>query len=454
MRPRSQSSLFRRLLLGFSAVIIALALLALAHMLYEAKINQQAHTASENKAAARQILFSIERVADQPDEIRRAAAGLERVRTDMFNELEYRSQVRLRIWRGGQLIYNSAPALPDVLPAPGSAAARGANAWVSWRAHDGASGLVVERSHEVDDEWMLTFSGASFLLWPTAFSLPFLLIPAWIITRYGLSPLRSIAAAIEQRSVSDLSALPDSQYSELSPLVEAINRLMARLNERIERDHELLTDAAHELKTPLAVIQINAHLLLSRCGGIPGVEEASAGLRGGLARVTHTVHQLLAFERMRAESIEEALPLQDLRALLCDRLAAAAPLALRRAIDIELAPGAECVMPLHRESMAAMLDNLISNAVKYSPDGGKVAVCLDADPQGCRLSITDQGPGIAPHLRHKVFERFYRIPGQDIDGSGLGLAIVERAVARNNGTLRLDAGAEGTGLAVHVAFPA
>ncbi|MES3020128.1 MAG: ATP-binding protein [Pseudomonadota bacterium] len=453
MHPRSQSSLFRRLLFGFSGVIIALTLVGLAHVVYKAKVNQQSHTASENKAAARQILFSIVRVADQPDEIRHTAAGLERVRADMFGELEYQSHVRVRIWKGAQLIYNSAPALPALLPAPASAAARDANAWVSFLARDGASGLVVERSHEVDDEWMLTISGASLLLTPTAFGLPFLLIPAWIITRYGLAPLRSIAAAIEQRSVSDLSALPDSQYRELSPLVEAINRLMARLNERIERDHELLTDAAHELKTPLAVIQINAHLLLSRCGDTPGGEAASAGLRGGLARVTHTVHQLLAFERMRTESVEQALPEQDLRALLCDRLAAAAPLALRRAIDIELAGGAECLMPLHRESMAALLDNLISNAVKYSPDGGKVLVGLEVRDAGSELRIADQGPGIAPPLRQKVFERFYRIPGQDIDGSGLGLAIVERAVARHNGSIDLLAGPNDTGLAVVVNFP-
>jgi two-component system sensor histidine kinase QseC len=280
------SSLFRRLMLGFGGVIALVALAGFTYVAFEAKATQRNRTASENAAHAREVLLHMVEIADDGAHMRRSAAELEKVRKEMFRELDYHSRVRLRVWKNEALVFNSLPELPDVLPAPGSAAARSANAWVSAVERDAGSGLVVERSHEVDDEWMLSFSGVSFLLSSTVFSLPLLLLPAWLIVGIGLRPLRSIAEEIEARSVFDLTALPDSKYRELSPLVTAINRLMTRLSQRIEREHEFLTDAAHELKTPLAAIQINAHLLLSPsvAGNAGRHAEAGQGLRDGVAR--------------------------------------------------------------------------------------------------------------------------------------------------------------------------
>lgn len=440
------SSLFRRLMLGFSGVIALVALAGFTYVAVEAKFTQRARTASENAAHTREVLLHLSEIAGEPVRMQRAAAALEAVRLAMFRDLDYHSRVRLRVWQHGALIYNSLPALPDQLPAPGSAAARDANAWVSAVQRDDASGLVVERSHEIDDKWMQSFSGVSFLLSSTIFSLPLLLLPAWLIVGIGLRPLRSIAEQIEARAVSDLTALPESKYRELSPLVDAINRLMMRLSARIDREHEFLTDAAHELKTPLAAIQINAHLLLSRSAAGQAGAEAEQGLREGVARATHMVHQLLAFERARAEPGSEPLPLTELGGFVRGRLALAAPLALQRGVELELQAAAAYRLALHVESMAALLDNLISNAVKYSPENGRVVVRLE----GGRLTISDQGPGIAPALRQKVFERFYRVPGQEQSGSGLGLAIAERAAERNGGRIMLDS--DGQGLTVTVEF--
>jgi two-component system sensor histidine kinase QseC len=447
------SSLFRRLMLGFSGVIALVALAGFTYVAFEAKATQRNRTATENAAHTREVLLHMTEIAGRPEQMRKAGAELEAVRKEMFRELDYHSRVRLRVWKDGALVYNSQPALPDTLPAPGSVAAHKANAWVSAVERDAGSGLVVERSHEVDDEWMLSFSGVSFLLSSTIFSLPLLLLPAWLIVGIGLRPLRSIAEQIEARSVFDLTALPDSKYRELSPLVTAINRLMMRLSQRIEREHEFLTDAAHELKTPLAAIQINAHLLLSRsvAENAERSAEAGQGLRDGVARATHMVHQLLAFERARAEPNAEPLPQTDLCGFVRSRLASAAPLALQRGIDIEFQSEAACGMPMHAESMAALLDNLISNAIKYSPESGRIAVRLAAREQGYRLTIADQGPGIAPALHQKVFERFYRVPGQEQSGSGLGLAIAERAAERNDGHITL--ASDGDGLTVTVDFP-
>ncbi|MYN28987.1 sensor histidine kinase [Duganella levis] len=444
------SSLFRRLMLGFSGVIALVALAGFTYVAVEAKFTQRARTASENAAHAREVLLHLREIAGEPLRMQQAAAALEAVRLAMFHDLDYHSRVRLRVWQHGALLYNSLPLLPDQLPTPGSAAARDSNAWVSAVQRDDASGLIVERSHEIDDKWMQSFSGVSFLLSSTIFSLPLLLLPAWLIVGIGLRPLRSIAEQIEARAVSDLTALPESKYRELSPLVDAINRLMLRLSARIEREHEFLTDAAHELKTPLAAIQINAHLLLSRSAAGAGASsaEAAQGLRDGVARATHMVHQLLAFERARAEPGSEPFPVTELGGFVRSRLAAAAPLGLQRGVELEFQSAAECRLAVHMESMAALLDNLISNAVKYSPENGRVVVRLEDG----RLTISDQGPGIAPALQQKVFERFYRVPGQEQSGSGLGLAIAERAAERNGGRITLDS--DGQGLTVTVEFAA
>jgi two-component system OmpR family sensor kinase len=448
-----QPSLFQRLMLGFGCVIILVALVGLLHVLWEAKATQRSRTAAENKAHAQEALQHLVLLAGSPDRVAAAAQSLEALRVTRFRELDYHSRVRMRVYQHDRLLYNSQPSLPDKLPEPGSAEARHGNAWVRTVASDAATGLMVDRSHEVDDEWMLSISGVSFLLSSTVFSLPLLLLPAWLIVGIGLRPLRSFAETIGQRSVFDLTALPDSKYKELSPLVEAINSLMARLSQRIEREHEFLTDAAHELKTPLAAIQINAHLLLSRSAdNAERRAEAAAGLREGVARATHMVHQLLALERAHTEPGAHPAPLTDLGGFVRARLAAAAPLAVQRGIELEFVADADCMMPVHTESMASLLDNLISNAIKYSPENGRITVRLMPTGAGQRLTITDQGPGIDPQLHSKVFERFYRIPGQEQLGSGLGLAIAERGAQRNNGVITLGSGDDGRGLTATVDF--
>ena len=442
-------------MLGFGMVIISVSILGMYYVFYEAKANQRTRTANENKARTREIMVQMIPIAGNESELYLAAVKIEEIRQQMYRELDYHARVRLLIWKNQHLIYNSQPELPRSLPEPGAKEAQHANAWVRWVEKDAVTGITVERNHEVDDEWMLTLSGVDFLMSSTVFSLPLLLLPAWAIVGIGLYPLRSIAAEIEERSESDLTPLPDSKYRELSPLVSAINSLMLRLHKKIEHEHEFLTDAAHELKTPLAAIQINAHLLLRRSAMDPTTHsgEADHGLREGVARATHMVHQLLAMERARSETGAQALTSTDLGSFVRDRLASAAPFALQREIEIEFHTDGTFMQPLHLESMGALLDNLISNAIKYSPENGLITASLMATDTGVRFMIIDQGPGIPLHLQEKVFERFYRIPGQDQTGSGLGLAIAQRAAIRNGGQISLANNESGTGLIVTVDFP-
>ena len=441
-------------MLGFTAVTVLAALAGLVYVVAEAKVSQRTRTASENQAHARELLLHLVEIADSPARIRAAAQAIEDARAEMFRELDYHSHVRMRIWQHGQLLYNSLPDWPDRLPLIGEPSEHEGYAWAQSIQQDAATGIKVERSHEVDDGWMLSFSGITFLLKSNVLSLPLLLLPAWLIVGIGLRPLRSFAQVIEQRSAQDLTPLPASGYRELTPLVDAINALMARLRHRIEHEHQFITDAAHELKTPLAAIQLNAHLMQTRSAASDPQRhaEVSEGLRTSVARANHVVHQLLAFERANTEPDAQPLPELSLEVLVRDCLATAAPLALQRNVEIDFQAGDACQRPLHQESLCALVDNLVGNAIKYSPDHGRITVQLEAQGSGCRLSVLDQGPGIPESLRQRVFERFYRLPGQAQTGSGLGLAIAERAAQRNAAQIRLGDGPAGVGLLVTVEF--
>ncbi|XLZ70057.1 ATP-binding protein [Massilia sp. SR12] len=452
----AQRSLFRRLLGGFLLVMLAIWLGVVGLAVYETTVLNARHTAAENRGWARQVMLNLRSVAHDPAETARVAQQVEKLRGDMLREVDYWPKpTLLQVWLHGARIYQSEGGLPAGLAAPAPDSPVLGRNWSASTERDAASGLVVRRDAMHDTSWLLTGSGAAYYIAPLVYSLPFLLLPAWLIVRRGLRPLQEMVAAIEQRSDNDLQPLPPSSYRELSPLAASVNRLMQRLTERVERDKEFLTDAAHELKTPLSVIQANAHFLLRQHDTPARRQEADQGLRQGVARATHTVHQLLALERARHDAGADSLQPLDLVRLLRERLANAAPLALQRGLVLELDGPEECTLPLHRESVVALVDNLVGNAIKYSPDGGRVAVTLAVASDGApQLAVNDEGPGIAPGLRAKVFERFYRIPGQLQAGSGLGLAISERAAQRNGAGIALHDGDGGRGLRVLVSFAA
>ncbi|MBA5687609.1 sensor histidine kinase [Rugamonas apoptosis] len=450
-----ERSLFRRLMLGFFGVVLVIWLANLAWDIHETRTTKQRDMQRELRASALRILVLMQTVDSRPpEEIAPLVRKMEALHYALYRELGwYVPALQTQVWRRGQLVYASGDAGPITATVAGIAPQRPPlpDGWVVAEESDPATGVTVRMATQVIGEWLLQTSSIGYYLAPLLFSLPFLLLPAWYIVRVGLGPLRGIVAEIEERSANALTPLAPSPFRELSPLVASVNRLMRRLVERLEREQEFLADAAHELKTPLSIIQINADAL-AHAHTPQRIQEAGEGLRQGVRRATHTVHQLLALARSGPDS--DAAPRQalDLVQLVCDRLALAGPLAAARQIELELQAPDLCAMYLHRESMAALIDNVVGNAIKYSPDGGRVAVSITADAGLIMLAVRDEGPGIAPAAQRKVFERFYRLPDQDQPGSGLGLAIAERAAQRNLGGITLGNCEDGPGLCVQVTF--
>jgi len=456
MTPLQSRSLVHRLLLGFTVVLLSVWFGILSWDMAEMKPIQKKDMQRELRGTAFRVLAVVHPISDRPEEIPAVVKRMEALHQIFFvHSWAHRTALlQTQVWKSGKLLYASdSPNVPPTIASLSPEDQPIKDGWISSIATDPQTGITVRMATEFISQWaVIGFTSIGYYFNPLLFSLPLLLLPAWLIIRVGLRPLNTIVSEIESRSGSDLSPLAQSPYVELSPVIGSVNGLMEMLTDRLEREQEFLIDAAHEIKTPLAIIQINAEALTDS-DSPQLIREAIDGLRHGVERATHTIGQLLTLSRSNSDPHAGDVQPTDLVTLLRDRVMLAMQIATPRKIEIEVHAPDSCMLPLHRESMASLIDNLINNAIKYSPDGSRIAVSMQVDAGNVQLTVIDQGPGIAPELRKKVFERFYRLPDQDIAGSGLGLSIAARAAARNFGTIHLETGTGGIGLAAVVNFP-
>jgi two-component system, OmpR family, sensor kinase len=276
----------------------------------------------------------------------------------------------------------------------------------------------------------------------------------WYLVGRGLRPLARLTRAVKSRRPEALDPVSaEGAPEEVLPLVEAINGLLARLDQALATQRAFVADAAHELRTPLAALQLQAQLA-ERAASEAERAEALADLKGGLARATHVVTQLLTLARQGPEA-EGAKPRETVDLAELAGLAIAELLPLAEAKGIDLGAGSlENGLPVegNPEALRSLLRNLVDNAIRYTPAGGQVNVSLVREGPELVLEVADSGPGIPEAERERVFDRFYRPDGQNESGSGLGLAIV-RGVAQTHGARVELAQSSLGGLAARVRFP-
>jgi two-component system sensor histidine kinase QseC len=358
----------------------------------------------------------------------------------------------------GSLIARSA-SMPDTAVARLDAGFRFVNfAGYRWHAlvAPGADGrswfILAERD---DHRWRMAESIILPAVYPMLLAVPLLGAIIWLLLGLGLRPVQKLARDLEQREASDLSALPtDDVPAELRPLATAANALLSRLEASFARERRLSADAAHELRTPLAALRIQCENLAYRS---PDDAAEVARLQAGIDRLAHLVEQILILNRVapdqymaRFEPIALAPAVRRVIAEYSDVLEA-------KALDIELV-GSDATVRGDLFAIESMLRNLIGNAIKYTPAGGRVRIATGAAADAATLDIDDSGPGIAAGLRERVFDRFYRVGGDCNDsgvaGSGLGLSIVRQVIGLHGARIELRDSRLGSGLGVHVVFPA
>ncbi len=314
----------------------------------------------------------------------------------------------------------------------------------------GAQGFYVtvaetlEKRGEAMDRLLLGFGSAMGLL----------LIAAAVAARFGipsgLAPLERLEESLARRSGTDLSPIePESVPQEIREVVRALNALLERLRLANARQREFLQDAAHQLRTPLAGLQMQLELLAAK----PVDASALARLRQSVGRVTRLANQLLALARAEAGE----------RLIADAREVALTPLIDDMVEDwLRLADDKRIDLGIHRDPLALVGDptllqelvaNLMDNALKYTPEGGNVTLHCHTADDVVAIDVSDSGPGIPAEVREQVFERFYRHSGTQADGSGLGLSIAREIVHCHRGTIAIEAGADGCGTCVRVRLP-
>ncbi|MFG6486979.1 sensor histidine kinase [Roseateles sp. BYS78W] len=431
LQPLWRPTLLRRvlgaLLLAFA--LAGTALLALDFIEFKREMGEHPGV----QLLADGIAASLTRVADARD-----AALVVRVRADELNGMRR---------AGGQLPGDVEFRLDDtggrtVFATPGATTATAATHWLA-HARGGAWRLTLAEPR-IGDATVLGWLGRE-LLPSLLLAFPVVLLPLWIAVRRGMKPLTTLADTVTRRDAQDLSPLGFTpRHDELRPLVAAFDELLARLRAQLQRERAFVQDAAHELRTPMAVVAAQAHLL-AHAADEAERRQAAGALDAALRRASHLSRQLLTLAALDEGRAAPEEPL-DVAALVEQALAQMAPRALDLGLDLSLDAPPALPAQLDRGAFESVLHNLVDNALRYVPRGGRVVVTLAGGAEALTLRVADDGPGIPPAQREAAFERFWRGPaGSDVSGTGLGLAIVRHAALRLGGHISIQDGLDGRG---------
>ncbi len=455
LRRWFQPTLVGRLMLAQTAVFTLLWVILTAVIFYQASRN---YDFLRTDATYDAVLVIAENLADFPERqqetLRMAGRAIRETPDEKETSREFGAS--LMVWQGDRLLYK-----PDDLP-EGIRTTRleevetvraGGHLWNARTRQSKRSDTRVTLVTSADQVAMsLSAAASGFYFFPLLICLP-LLLPAWLSVRLALRPWRQVSKEISSRNPRDLRALSfQPRHKELRPMVQAVNTLLQRVSESTRREHSFVADAAHELRTPLAAMRVNAEAL-QNLETSPRQRELLDNLLRSNDRATRLVSQLLTLVRSDTASSAAVPRRLDLDAVLQDRLAALSDLADTRGLELELESTEATFILGERESLTSLIDNLIENAIKYSPEGGAIVVRLAQQDGQAVLTVADQGPGIAPELRTRVFDRFFRAPDQTQSGSGLGLAIVKSAIDQHHGDIVLDDAEDGHGLRVTLRIP-
>lgn len=303
----------------------------------------------------------------------------------------------------------------------------------------GARLAVGERTSLRDE---IAWDGAMRTLLPMIGLLPFVLAVVSLIARRAMQPIRELANTMDRLDEHTLSPLSTSKIpKELTPFVSSTNRLIARLSDALSHQRRFIADAAHELRTPIAALSLQAQNLSAAVNPEDTISRVAK-----VIQATHRINRLLEQLLTLARSGMNVVP--NITRVILDDIATeviqdALPLADSRNVDLGVEHSDSTAVEVDVARLTIVLRNLVDNAVKYVPEGGKVDVSLTFESGAIVCSVRDSGFGIPSHLSQLVTEPFFRIPGNAAPGSGLGLSIITEIVRRNGGEVHFITTAHG-----------
>jgi two-component system sensor histidine kinase QseC len=371
----------------------------------------------------------------------------------------FERRLSFQLWdQNGQLLIKSQRDVPDTALVPLAKEGFGQTVWNGdekrvfslWNRSRTLHVQVAESMQARRDLVQATLRNA---LTPIVLMIIPLLIAIVLAVEYGLRTLRRLSRELMQRSPEDLSPLEQKGLPrEIQPVAKALNGLFMRLNRALENERRFTADAAHELRTPLAAIKVQAQVAM-RSQQDEAHQRALEGVVKGIDRATHLVEQLLTMARLDPDT-ELKVDRIALRSLLVDVTSSLAPDAVAKGLDLTVKEGLDMIVHGQRAMLEILTRNLIDNAIRYTPPSGVVTIEVTQNQGQTQLIVEDNGPGLTDEQKQHVLGRFSRVSRPSGDGSGLGLSIVERIASIHKARLVLESGQDGQGLRVRVIFGA
>ncbi|WP_409319209.1 ATP-binding protein [Pseudomonas sp. KCJK9016] len=359
----------------------------------------------------------------------------------------YEGKIAFQVWKptGEILVHTaSAPSFRTLPTQPGFSDVVDLENrhWRAFLLEDPQNGLHIWVGEREDVRADLVDRIVRHTLWPNVIGSLILAAMVWLAIGWGLKPLANMASTLRARHSGSLEPLQLAPLpSELEPMQAALNRMLAQIQEVLGRERRFIADAAHEMRTPLAVLRVHAQNLLE-AGTEQERRESLQFLISGVDRASRLVNQLLTMARLEPKSDPPELQRIDLGATVRSSLAQLTPWLLSRQLELDFEDSAR---PLHIMASPAAIDialnNLVTNAANFTPQGGVITVLISQSEGFCHLIVEDQGPGIDETDRMRLFERFYSRGNPE--GAGLGLAIVYIIATRLGGRIALVNRAQG-----------
>ena len=325
--------------------------------------------------------------------------------------------------------------------------------WRVYRAQSNNQMISVEIAASKSSQNIIPNNLIQFILFPLFISIPLLSIFIWFGISQSLQPFKQIALQLSQRKTIDLSPIDEQHIpNEVRPLTSSVNQLFAQMKTAFDTERRFTSDAAHELRTPLAALKTHAEIAL-KAENSAEQRKALSQVVQGVNRATRLVEQLLTLARLDPDTGFANIRRFDLFIAAEDVLSTQAILAIDKNIEISLAGTRGKFVAGNLDAIGVLMRNLIDNAIRYTPRGGEVEVSITRKDDTIIWTVSDSGPGIPEEERSKIFNRFYRSLGTKESGSGLGLSIVTRIADLHYLSIQLGTSKMG-GLQIDILFSA